>query len=241
MSSQSLTDLIDERIAANKIKLDDIPLAALKRALSDQLNPDGDTFLLPHSVGADTLADTTGFGAVVTALPLNPIDGQRCVYAADATNGVFWYLRFVASQPVGKQWVCIGGSPLYAAVGEGGVETTTSTAYADPTAGTVGPSITVPLAGDYDIFATQRLANSTSAGVEVLAALKFGAAAVVDPNDRVGDTNPSTATASIMAGASIRRAVSAANTVVKVQYKVASASTGDLFARRLTIKPIRVG
>jgi len=78
---------------------------------------------------------------IVTALPSNPQFGDVVTYVADATNGVYWDLQYDASGTY--PWKFIGGSPLRA-TGVGG-----TTGSATPqTTGT--PSLSVPLAGDYD-------------------------------------------------------------------------------------------
>jgi hypothetical protein len=79
-----------------------------------------------------------------TVFPASPLDGQMYVYAADATNGVYW--AFVWNQAAGK-WRFVGGPPLTAFVAI--QETSTATTYGDLT--TLGPSIVLPFAGDYDI------------------------------------------------------------------------------------------
>lgn len=79
---------------------------------------------------------------IVTTLPASPVDGQECNLLADATNGVVWHLVYRASS--GK-WHFTGGPPLFSQVlsfsnlNQGG--------YFDWS----GPSITVPVAGDYGV------------------------------------------------------------------------------------------
>lgn len=82
--------------------------------------------------------------APVTVLPVSPVDGQTVDYLADATGGVIWRLRYRASSPSEHKWEFVGGSPL--STGATGSITTTSAALV---ALTGGPSLTVPLAGDY--------------------------------------------------------------------------------------------
>lgn len=80
---------------------------------------------------------------LVTQLPGNPTVGDTVIYAADATNGVYWHLYYdgIGSYP----WKCVGGAPMFAAVNT--AQTTASASYA--ALATAGPSITAPLAGDY--------------------------------------------------------------------------------------------
>lgn len=82
---------------------------------------------------------------VVTSLPSSPIDGQEVYYAADAGSGVIWHLRYRAASGSSFKWEYVGGPPLHASVLAD--ESTASTSYVALT--TAGPSITLPLQGDY--------------------------------------------------------------------------------------------
>jgi len=96
-------DLLDERIKAalenRKIRLEDLPVAQLSDTLNDGMSPDGDTFLLPHSVGPDSLA----------ALPFcqvsrvaNQAIGSAVVVplAFDTENWDFWNMHAPSSTTV---------------------------------------------------------------------------------------------------------------------------------------------
>jgi hypothetical protein len=86
-------------------------------------------------------------GATAGALPASPIDGQECYYLADATNGIVWHLKYRAGSASTHKWEFLGGSELIA--GPSGSVTTSSTT---PVAFSGGPSITLPLAGDYEVL-----------------------------------------------------------------------------------------
>jgi hypothetical protein len=80
---------------------------------------------------------------LVTQLPTNPTVGDTVMYAADATNGVYWNLYYdgLGSYP----WKYVGGPPLY---DEGGsYQAITSASYVDLT----GVTLNTTLAGDYDV------------------------------------------------------------------------------------------
>lgn len=81
---------------------------------------------------------------VVTSLPVSPVDGQECNYVADATAGVIWHLVYRSAS--GK-WHYVGGPPLYSEIA--GADATTSGVYV--ALGTAGPSLVIPLTGDYDV------------------------------------------------------------------------------------------
>lgn len=88
-------------------------------------------------------------GEMVTALPTSGlVDGDRVTFVDSLTAPTYaWYLRYIAGASTYK-WYCIGGTPAL-------IETTTAEAgsmgstYGD--LATVGPSFTLPLAGDWDI------------------------------------------------------------------------------------------
>lgn len=87
---------------------------------------------------------------LVTSLPSAPIDGQEIRYVANATNGIIWNFRYRAASTSAYKWEFIGGPPLYAEVGMGQADqNTSSSSYV--ALSTPGPSITLPLAGDYDV------------------------------------------------------------------------------------------
>lgn len=105
----------------------------------------------------------------VTALPQSPSDGQECYYIADSTNGVIWHLKYNAAGAGSYKWWYVGGPPLFAAVD-------TDEALATGTAiwvnlATDGPTITLPLGGDFmwrghfDAYAA--VATTASAGASI--------------------------------------------------------------------------
>lgn len=99
--------------------------------------------------------DALGPG-LVTSLPANPIDGQEVVYVADAAAGVLWRLRYRAAAPAPYRWEFLGGS---------GLQAVDAPTLAAPTAwGWQAPSLTVPLAGLYEIQQTCSMRDSATAG-----------------------------------------------------------------------------
>lgn len=84
----------------------------------------------------------------VTSLPtVNLFHGMEIIYQADATNGRNWYLKYNLNSASAFKWECIGGRPLVSEVATD--QTTASVSYI--ALGTAGPSIALPLAGDYDV------------------------------------------------------------------------------------------
>lgn len=85
----------------------------------------------------------------VTALPATPYDGQEIYFVADAANGVKWHLRYNAGSSSQYKWEYLGGPPVRA-----DVVTNQSLPGAQSTwedLATVGPEITLPVGGDYQV------------------------------------------------------------------------------------------
>lgn len=81
-----------------------------------------------------------------TTLPSNAADGESVYFVASATNGVVWEFRYREASTSTHKWEFVGGAALSTAA-EGNI-TTESTA---PVALTAGPTLALPLAGDYEI------------------------------------------------------------------------------------------
>lgn len=113
----------------------------------------------------------SGLG-VVTSLPIAPVDGQECYFLADATAGVNWHLKYRAASASAYKWEFIGGGYLFARQGAAFTAATGSGAYADP--GASMPTVTVPLAGDYDVYAHGHSFAPTAATNETNVALNGG-------------------------------------------------------------------
>lgn len=166
---------------------------------------------------------------LVDALPASGYDGQEVYYVADATNGVVWHLRYREAASGSYKWEVVGGPPLFAEVVTG--ETTTSTSYAN--LATTGPSVTVPLAGDYDVAVGAMMNNSGANASAVSYAI--GAAAAQDAD---GARHDGTNYASVCRVR--RKAGLAASTALVAKY-VVGGGTGDFHRRWLSAAPVRVG
>lgn len=65
-----------DELEAKRIELKELPLAALRNKLARDLKPDADTFLLPKSVGNDSLEDgavNTRVLGVLTTIGWTPV------------------------------------------------------------------------------------------------------------------------------------------------------------------------
>ena len=108
-----------------------------------------------------------------TALPGSPVDGQEIYYAADATNGIIWHLRYRSAARSGSgAWEFLGGASLTSEVTTN--QTRSNAAYGDLT--TTGPSIALPLKGDYTvrIAALMYVTSATSAQVDAFMSYQIG-------------------------------------------------------------------
>lgn len=130
------------------------------------------------SLGSAPSPASPGLG-IGTVLPSSPVDGQEFILTDSLTAPTYaWRLRYMAAKASNK-WVFIGGS---AAVSEvAAAESTASGTYVALT--TPGPSITLPVAGDYDIFIG---AQSGGAGNEGVMSYDIGATPASD-NDGTWD------------------------------------------------------
>jgi hypothetical protein len=169
---------------------------------------------------------------LVTSLPASGFNGQIIDHLADATNGVVHRYRYRAAAPAPYRWEFVGGSPLEAESSAAG--TRASTAYGDLTGTSVGPALTVPLAGDYLVTVEANIQNNAGEG---RIAPQFGAAAV-NPDDAAAGGESANLT--VDASKTSRRTIAAAGTTVTAKYS-ASSSTATFGRRRLLIVPVRVG
>lgn len=178
--------------------------------------------------------------ATVTSLPASPVNGQECYYLADATNGVVWHLKYRSASASAYKWECVGGRPLRAEVIN--TQSRSNATYGD--LATVGPSVTVPLAGEYDIRieAMIGIPAGSTAGSGALASIQIGGAAAVD-GDSIEFTayTGGTTTQGATVGRDITRTVSPAGIAVKMVYRGLDALAYNYTYRRLGVIPVRVG
>ena len=170
-------------------------------------------------------------GARTTTTP-SLVDESEWCYPADTTNGVVWRLKYNSGSASAYKWEFVGGAPMYAAVATD--ETTASAAYVD--LATVGPSVTVPRAGDYEVDFGATMWNATG-NSNCYTAVKRGAAATSD-NDAATQNGVTTA-----AGVAVSRKIVmtglAASDVLKLQHKTGG-TTGHFIFRWIAVRPVRV-
>ena len=178
----------------------------------------------------------------IGALPSTPYDGQEIYILADATNGIVWHLKYRTASGSVFKWEWIGGSALVHSIATS--EHCTAIAFGDLT--TVGPTITVPFKGDYEIFfaanATTFLAGDhMGVGINNAGSVSTGSTAyhtaVNFPGGANGDRHHI-----------CRKYVTTAalaSTVLKMVYSAGTIAGGNSDAafkdRFLSIRPVRVG
>ena len=171
-----------------------------------------------------------------SALPALPSDGQTILYqsAAMRTDGVIWQFRYNAASTSAYKWEFIGGPPWFSTMV--GTEEGVGTAATWVNLATDGPSITVPLAGDY-------ASNCWAYGVT------SGGASTVQIGTAVGNTTPAanrpqtTAAINNYANLSDGQRISAvpAATGIKMRYYGGTITTDKFGNRGMCVTPIRVG
>jgi microcystin-dependent protein len=163
---------------------------------------------------------------IVTQLPANPQFGEVVTYIADAANGVAWSLQYDASGTY--PWKFIGGSPLVAVVASGSA--TTSTSYVALS----GPTLTLALAGDYDISA------SFSAGFNGTTSGAMGVQIASGSNEDYawGLTEPPGYNTTHVG--TYRKTVTAASSVLTSKVKSPGGSNVTFSERVLRVTPVRV-
>lgn len=198
------------------------------------------------AVGADIKALNTAVSAKAQLPPLvtaltpgaqgipNPVtDKFEVFYLADAANGVVWHLRYRSASASSFKWEVVGGDPLYAEVIT--EESTASTSYTALT--TAGPSLTVPLAGDYLQELAMDSYNGGTAGSNFFAA-QVNAVAINDVTDPV---QQDFSASNRRTPAFFRRKMTyAANDSLVGKYK-ATGGTGVFRRRSISLMPRRVG
>jgi hypothetical protein len=161
------------------------------------------------------------------------VDGDEVYFLASEPNSIIWHLRYRAAMASAYKWECVGGNGLMHDITA--TETTASTIYAD--LATVGPTIVLPLAGDFRVTYGCWSAGTVATAIQAMS-LKISTAATQDV-DGLSMQPPGV---NYMVGGQTARIrdinlVSRFNTV-KCQYKT-NAGTASFQNRWMEIRPIR--
>jgi hypothetical protein len=171
--------------------------------------------------------------------PANPTDGDEWVALAvdtgnlSTTNGTVWRFRYNAQSSSAYKWEAVGQQqPVYGEIDAS--EGTATTSYTDLS--TVGPSITVARAGDYDITIGANISPNTGLGtLQVSFAWGANAAADADSVYAIGWTGD------VRNLTRNRRKTLAASDLVRMKYKcVGSPGPANCAYRRLEVRPVRI-
>lgn len=175
------------------------------------------------------LGASGGMVPVVTSLPPLPHDGMVVDLVADSSKGVVWRFRYRSGSPSGYRWEFVGGHALYAVVDtDQGTSSTTYVALG-------GPSVVVPLTGEYSVAFG---ASSYNSGANSnIVALNFGSGG----NDAFG-SQVDMAAANKLSTHSRTYLIAAlgAGTTVSLNYRV-TGGTGQFRNRWMMVTPVRVG
>lgn len=167
---------------------------------------------------------------IVTALPGSPVEGQE-IFLVDSLTAPtrLWHLKYFGALAGTSKWWVISATPLFAEVLTS--ENTTSTTYT--ALATAGPSIALPLAGDYDVEVSARL--GTGAQRDGLMSYDIGATAAVD-NDAAFDLNGRSAVSAV------RRKTGLTAVTLTAKYRTSDSGFAVTAShRRMKVTPIRVG
>ena len=188
--------------------------------------------------GPQGVPGPSGPAARVTSLPGSPVDGQECYYVADATNGIVWHLKYNSGSASAYKWEVVGGPPLYSEVLT--QEVSNALGYAD--LATVGPSITVPLAGDYDVFISTTVYCTSVVAAGGQTWMTFAPPTASDVNGVVAQ-QPGTSGMNLTISRIKRRAALAAATALVAKYKITGSASYVWYHsnRTMSVTPLRVG
>lgn len=182
--------------------------------------------------GKVTQGNDARLGTYVTSLPGLPSDGDEIYFAADAANGVIWHLRYRAAASGSYKWEFLGGPPIVRTVLTS--ETRSTTTFGDLT--TVGPTVTAPLAGDYEISIGLTGTHPINGGV-ALASVYAGAPATDDDSCAFSGGS---ATMYHSPSKTVLKTGLSASAAIKLQYR-SDGATATFFRRWISVLPVRVG
>ena len=164
---------------------------------------------------------------LLTSLPTTAVDTDEIRFLADAAAGVVWHLKYDAAT---ARWRYLGGPPLFAEIATS--ESSTSGTYA--ALATAGPSIVLPLAGDYDVEIGCRVLSTTNAA-EAHMSYDIGATAASDA-DHVMQRQPDGVNSAVFTGSRKRRKTGLAAVTLTAKYR----GTSTFANRWMSATPVRL-
>ena len=168
---------------------------------------------------------------LVTALPSPPADGDECYFVASAAAGVVWHLRYRAASASAYKWERLGGGDLF--VQE---DTTISVSPPGWSPGASPVTLTLPLAGDYDLEVGVKWMNAAANG-ETLTG--FSVNGVDPPATDYGQLSAGTTAVCVPGAIARRKTALPAGAAVTLVFSPTVAALQ--FGRWMRARPVRVG
>lgn len=174
---------------------------------------------------------------VVTALPTAPANGQECNLRVKDVGGntiAMWHLVYCSDEPGNYKWVYTGGAALFSYVdGNAVINTRGYAAYG-------GPSLVLPLAGDYEVsYGARAIADAGAGGHDVQASYSVNGAAPID-DDGINSYSAG-GTSNAMNSVRTRTKVGLPVGCTLVEQAYSDVGNAGLSARWLRAVPRRVG
>jgi len=192
------------------------------------------TFLKANSATSTGLEwGAAGSAGYSTSLPGSPTDGQEHILV-DSTSAptYFWLLRYNSGSGSTYKWECIGGTPKSVLITTS--ESISADSYTD--LATVGPDITLPNAGDWDITIGALLNITSGAGFNGLISASYAVGGVAASDDW-----SFSASANGGSGSRTRRHLAvAASTLIRAKYHKYTGTAGTAKDRQLSVMPVRI-
>jgi len=173
-------------------------------------------------------------GPFLTALPAAPADGDQIYYQASsmAAAGIVWHLRYNSASASIYKWEFVGGSALT----DRANGTVTTTSVAVPVALTGGPSVTIPLAGQYIITYGASLASTADYAVIVPRLNTLAIAGIVEADyGLINGVAPLVSAETFTAPITL-----AATGPLALYYFIGSTGTATFLRRAVSAIPVRV-
>ncbi len=183
--------------------------------------------IVATAVVADAAAVRAGYS---TTLPGSPINGQEHILVDSITAPTYsWHLRYNSTL---AKWEYIGGRPAFSAVDTS--ESTASTTYV--ALATAGPSIVLPVAGDYDVQIGCCTRDAVSNNVFGYMSYDVGATGASD-SDSIFNGSPTTG--SYITSSNHRRKTGIGAVTLTAKYKVITAAI-YFQARWMSVTPVKL-
>ena len=179
-----------------------------------------------------------------TALPSSPIDGQEIYYAANATDGVIWHLRYRSGSSSSYKWEFVGGPPLHTSIGQTLAQTNSVASNTfSSLGGATGSAInlTVPLIGTYVVHGQGAFYTNNGSNTNVDMFMGFKANGSSPTTGTSGYAQQTTQNYVLISWTYRLTVTSSTDRVVEIQVAQTGA-TRDLYGynRQLTITPVRL-